>query len=84
MSSFVTVSVDSAGRLLLPKEIREKAGLNPDHLPPKERMDLTGSQNQIKAWKDVWSAGQGVGSIHAVEPLSAIVARLREEYESAI
>ncbi len=62
----------------------EKAGLNPDHLPPKERMDLTGSQNQIKAWKDVWSAGQGVGSIHAVEPLSAIVARLREEYESAI
>ena len=29
MSSVITVSVDSAGRLLLPKAIREKAGLNP-------------------------------------------------------
>ncbi len=62
----------------------EKAGLDPDHLPPKERMDLTGSESKIKAWKDVWSAGHGVGTIHAVEPVSAIVGRLREEYESAL
>ncbi len=62
----------------------EKAGLDPDHLPPKERMNLAGSQNKIKAWKDVWSAGQGLGTIHAVEPVSAIVARLRDEYESAL
>jgi len=62
----------------------EKAGLDPDHLPPKDRMNLAGSQNKIKAWKDVWSAGQGVGMIHAVEPVSAIITRLKEEYESAL
>jgi nitronate monooxygenase len=62
----------------------EKAGLDPDNLPTKKGMDLTGSQNKIKAWRDIWSAGQGVGTIHEVEPVSAIVARLREEYESAL
>jgi len=62
----------------------ENVGLDPDHLPPKERMDLTGSQNKIKAWKDVWSAGHGVGTVHSVEPVSAIVTRLREEYEAAL
>ncbi len=62
----------------------ERAGLDPEHLPPKESMDLSGSQNKIKAWKDVWSAGQGVGTIHAVEPVAAIVSRLQREYESAL
>ncbi len=47
-------------------------------------MDLTGSQNRIKAWRDVWSAGQGVGTIHAVEPLQDIVASLEEEYAGAL
>ena len=62
----------------------ENAGLDPDHLLPKERMDLTGSQNKIKVWKDIWSAGHGVGAIHAVEPVSAIVTRLREEYRAVL
>ena len=36
-----------------------------------------------KAWKDVWSAGQGVGSIDAVEPVADIIARLKAEYADA-
>jgi nitronate monooxygenase len=59
------------------------AGLDPDNLPVKGRMDLTGSATKIKAWKDIWSAGQGVGTVHAVEPVAAIVARLEAEYGAA-
>ncbi len=59
------------------------AGLDPANLPAKGRMDLTGSSTKIKAWKDVWSAGQGVGMVHKIEPLAAIVDRVAAEYEEA-
>ena len=59
------------------------AGLDPDNLPKKEGMDLTGSETKIKAWKDVWSAGQGVGTVHKVEPLADIVDQIGAEYRAA-
>ena len=59
------------------------AGLDPDNLEAKDGMDLTGSESKVKAWKDIWSAGQGVGTVHAIEPLASIVDRLAEEYEAA-
>ena len=61
----------------------EAAGLDPDNLTSKGRMDLTGSQTKIKAWKDIWSAGQGIGTIHAVEPMSEIVDQMVQEYSQA-
>jgi len=61
----------------------ERAGYDPASLTPKPGMDLTGAQAKIRAWKDVWSAGQGVGQVSAIEPLALIVARLRREYEAA-
>lgn len=61
----------------------ERAGYDPQSLQPRPGMDLAGSQARIKAWKDVWSAGQGVGLVHAIEPAAAIVARLRREYMAA-
>ena len=36
-----------------------------------------------KAWRDVWSAGHGVGSVTAVEPLAAAVGALSREHEVA-
>jgi len=59
------------------------AGLDPDTLVPKDGMDLTGSEKKVKAWKDIWSAGQGVGTIHKIEPVKAIVERLDAEYQEA-
>lgn len=59
------------------------AGLDPDNLPKKDGMDLTGSETKVKAWKDVWSAGQGVGTVHKIEPLADIVDRIDEEYLAA-
>ncbi|MEJ2604324.1 MAG: nitronate monooxygenase [Gammaproteobacteria bacterium] len=57
----------------------EAAGLDPDNLRPGSGMNLS----EKKAWKDVWSAGQGVGTIHQVEPLAEIVEGIAQEYEEA-
>jgi nitronate monooxygenase len=59
------------------------AGLDPEALTGKSKVDWTNSQGQLKAWKDVWSAGQGVENVRAVEPVAAIVARLAAEYAAA-
>lgn len=59
------------------------AGLDPANLPVKGKMDLSGSETKVKAWKDVWSAGQGIGTIHQIEPIATVVDRLVEEYEAA-
>ncbi len=59
------------------------AGLDPDNLAAKDGMDLTGSESKVKAWKDIWSAGQGVGTVHEIEPLADIVERIDAEYREA-
>ncbi len=67
-----------------------QAGLDPDGLirpDPDSQAGLESvtapSSAQSKPWRDIWSAGQGVGSIEAIEPMSAIVNRLRKEYRQA-
>ncbi len=37
------------------------------------------SPEGAKRWKDIWSAGQGVGLIHAIKPISGIVEDLARE-----
>jgi NAD(P)H-dependent flavin oxidoreductase YrpB (nitropropane dioxygenase family) len=41
------------------------------------------SQNQIKAWRDVWSAGHGVGMVTAIQPVADIISQLESEYKLA-
>ena len=36
-----------------------------------------------KAWKDIWGAGQGVGTIDRVLPVRELVAQLKAEYRAA-
>lgn len=38
---------------------------------------------EAKAWKTVWSAGQGVGTIHDLPPVAELIARLDREYRAA-
>lgn len=40
-------------------------------------------RNESKAWRDIWSAGHGVGAITRIEPVADIVARLSAEYTAA-
>lgn len=56
------------------------AGLDPDNLPPHGEMDMAA---EARAWKNVWSAGQGVGGIRDELPAAELVARMRAEYAAA-
>lgn len=61
-------------------------GLDPDNLPEgdKSRMNFaSGAGSKLKAWRDIWSAGQGVGSIHDIRPAGELVERMAREYEGA-
>ncbi|MOA48486.1 hypothetical protein D3C78_1712340 [compost metagenome] len=39
--------------------------------------------DEAKAWKTVWSAGQGVGAINDLPSVDELIARLDEEYRQA-
>ena len=54
-------------------------GIDPKQLP-EHKLDMG---DEAKAWKTVWSAGQGAGTIHDVVPAAELVARLRSEYAEA-
>ncbi len=60
-----------------------RAGYDPDNMPQGKRPDFADAQNEAKAWKHVWSAGQGVGAVKEIAPLHRIVDRLVEEYMAA-
>lgn len=63
-----------------------RLGLDPDDLPEadKSKMDFgSGGGSKERVWKDIWSAGQGVGSIHDVLSVSDLVTRMEGEYLSA-
>ena len=61
----------------------QKMGLDPANILKGKGINLSNSQNQIRAWKDVWSAGHGVGSVKTIEPLAAIISQLHCEYNLA-
>ncbi len=59
-------------------------GLDPDALTSRSGgPDLAQSQNQIKAWRDVWSAGHGVGAISRIRPAAEIIDDLVGQYQLA-
>lgn len=61
------------------------AGLDPDNLPVADpsKMDFETASTGAKAWKDIWGAGQGVGSVKSVTSVATLVDRLEEEYRAA-
>jgi len=62
------------------------AGFDPDDLPksdPSKMNFASGSEAEKKVWRDIWSAGQGVGLIDRVLPVAEVVAQLEREYRSA-
>jgi len=61
----------------------EAAGLDPENLPEFNRELHLGSSEK-RAWKNIWSAGQGVGAIQDVPSTAELVARLHWEYAAAV
>ena len=58
-----------------------RAGLDPDNLPQAGRLNL---EHEAKAWKTVWSAGQGVGSIDDLPSTADLCDRLVQDYRAAM
>jgi nitronate monooxygenase len=51
---------------------------------PKHQIDMAHElAPEAKAWKTIWSAGQGVGSIHDAPSVAELVTRLRSEFDAA-
>lgn len=64
----------------------EKAGMDPDALPEadKSTMDFgSGGGSKAKAWRDIWGAGQGVGTVHDIPSVEELVLRMEQEYAEA-
>jgi nitronate monooxygenase len=60
------------------------AGLDPEHLPDSDPTKMNfGSGREVKAWRDIWGAGQGLAAMKAVVPAAELVARLAREYRAA-
>ncbi|TSH99288.1 nitronate monooxygenase [Verticiella sediminum] len=66
------------------------AGLDPANLEELNSEEIArrkygGGQGQEgpKRWKDIWSAGHSVSGIDGVDTVAGLMARTREEYESA-
>lgn len=60
-------------------------GFDPDHMPDAPGRDYNSNQSIAgKKWSEVWAAGQGLGTIHAVEPVATIVDRLEQDYRQAL
>ena len=66
---------------LIPSIVKE--GIDPATLKPKDEVDLSHLVN-VKAWRDIWSAGQGVTTVKKRETTKEIVETLKSEYEEAI
>lgn len=65
----------------------QSVGMDPDKLPEsRQKMEFGESETgePIKAWRDVWSAGQGVGHIDRIMPVAEVADRLEQEYRAAL
>ncbi|MEW9680299.1 nitronate monooxygenase family protein [Pseudomonas maumuensis] len=71
-ASFLRQSLEQAGYDLAALKSSHEAG----KLKPLDE--------EAKAWKTVWSAGQGVGEIHDLPTAGDLIGRLQDEYRAAL
>jgi nitronate monooxygenase len=60
-------------------------GLDPSALqkPAGGAINIDGGGDNSKAWRDIWSAGQGIGAVKRAEPAGDYIDGLVREYEAA-
>tara|TARA_Y100001968_G_scaffold222555_1_gene205302 strand:- start:59 stop:1036 length:978 start_codon:yes stop_codon:yes gene_type:complete len=61
------------------------AGVTEEDLKKDTKIDFGKELNtEAKAWKTIWSAGQGVTSIDNVLPVAELVQQLKDEFKTAV
>jgi len=58
-------------------------GLDPDNLFIPQGRSTEHLPEGRKPWRDIWSAGQGIGLIHDIPTVAELVRRLQQEYVAA-
>ncbi len=60
-------------------------GLDPNALqkPAGGEINIDGGGANAKAWKEIWSAGQGIGAVKQAEPAGVYIDRLAQDYAAA-
>ncbi len=62
------------------------AGMDPENLPEGDLKTMnfgSGGNTKVKAWKDIWGSGQGIGPVTAIRPVAEYVAELEAQYLAA-
>lgn len=65
----------------------ENAGLDPDKLAEMDIKSMnfgSGGNTRAKAWRDIWGAGQGVGTIDSNPSVLDLVMQLEREYTETL
>lgn len=63
----------------------QAAGLSQEDLKKGTKVDFGKElDTEAKAWKTIWSAGQGVATIHQTFPVKTLVEQLRKEFVTAL
>ena len=75
-ASFLAPSLADAG-------LHEGNGFTAELEIASELADALDEQGEKRAWRDIWSAGQGVGSIKDLPGVDELVSRLEAEYYDA-
>lgn len=60
-----------------------RAGLDPEALPERLGVFKPAIPPEVKAWRDVWSGGHGVGLIEDIPSVAELVDRLQAQFDAA-
>lgn len=58
-----------------------EAGRDPDDMTPPAALNF--GTADIKAWRDLWAAGQGVGAVDDIPHVAELIGRLESDYHAA-
>ena len=53
-------------------------------MPPPGAINFLEAASDAKRWRDIWAAGQGVGSIDRQQSVAEVVEQLTDEYRSCL
>lgn len=80
-ASFLRASIEAAGLDLKAIEVPTHLDFGAELADARDGDRKT--SGSAKPWKDIWSAGQGVGSIREIPPAAELIARLRAQYRES-
>jgi len=79
-----TAAISGVSANFLSKSL-EKAGITQKQIQSKAKVDFGKElDTEAKAWKTIWSAGQGVTSIEDSLPVKQLLERMKTEFKDAV